>query len=126
LITHPVLEYIAGDDWQVVATLLDENGAPYDLTGAQIKWILFDDAHNHIVDEAFINIVGDPADGVVSVIVPANVTAPIASGSYSDALRVTIAHSTATLSMGRISVIENPETDPTERFGRFDIVDMSR
>jgi hypothetical protein len=41
-------------------------------------------------------------------------------------LRVTIAHDTATMSMGRISVIANPESEPPERFGRFDISNVSR
>jgi hypothetical protein len=124
---HPVLEYVAGDDWEIRATLLDETGKPYDLSGSPIiKWILFDAAHNHIVDnEAIITIV-DPTAGIVSIIITAVTTARIGGGRYSDALRVTIADSTSTLSMGTVRVISNPTAEPIERFGRFDITDMAR
>jgi hypothetical protein len=71
LITPPTLEYVAGDDWEIRATLLDESGKPYDLSGSPIiKWILYDSAHNHIVDrEAIITII-DATAGVISISSP--------------------------------------------------------
>jgi hypothetical protein len=101
--------------------LLDESGAPYDLSGSPtIKWILFDYAHNHIV------IVGDPKDGIVSIIIPSPTTARIAGGLYSDTLRLSVASDTAMLSMGAISVIANPTAEPFERFGQISIADLAR
>jgi hypothetical protein len=87
----------------------NRSASPYDLTRARIKWILFDEAHRPVVEDAYINIVGDPKDGVVSIIVPSSLSASIAGGTYTDALRTTNADGTFTLAMGPIAVFENPE-----------------
>jgi hypothetical protein len=47
--------------------------------------------------------------GRVSIILLSNVTARIEGGVFNDAFRTTIAGDTATLFIGPISVIENPD-----------------
>jgi hypothetical protein len=106
---HPVIEFVAGDDWEIRATCLDENGNAYDLSGSPtIMYLLYDDQHSHIIDSPIITIMGDPKLGNISIIIPSSETAVIAGGTYSDALRLIIQGSVGTLLMGPVSVIANP------------------
>jgi len=106
---HSVIEFVAGDDWEIRATLLDELGNAYDLSGSPtIMYLLYDDQHTHIVDSPIITIMGDPKLGDISIIIPSSTTAVIAGGTYSDALRLIIQGSVGTLLMGPVSVIANP------------------
>ena len=64
---HPVIEFVAGDDWEIRATCLDENGNAYDLSGSPtIMYLLYDDQHSHIIDSPIITIMGDPKLGNIS------------------------------------------------------------
>jgi hypothetical protein len=107
---HDLIEYVAGDDWEILATLLDEDGQPYNFTLATsvVTWRLVDVNGVAVIgDEAQITYV-DPVNGVVSVHIPAAATSPVTSGIYSDALRLAMGGEVGTLLAGPVNVIGNP------------------
>jgi hypothetical protein len=108
--THPPINgWTAGDDWEITATLLDETGAPYDLTSAQIKWALMDANYRRVIDEDDVNIfVIDAAAGKCAIMIPAVKTAGLRAGRYTDVLRIVSGGITSTLSYGTISTLPNP------------------
>ena len=111
---HPRIEYVAGDDWEISATLLDETGTPYNLNlgNPVIMWRLLNVYGSAVIgDEAAITIT-DAINGIVSVWVPASVTSPLTSGLYVDALRLHLTNETGTLLMGLIEVIGDPWLSP--------------
>jgi hypothetical protein len=111
---HNPVEFIAGDTWQINATLLEENGDPLDLTDpSAIEWTLLDRRQQRVINgEAIITITDGPA-GRCSILVPATVTSGIAPGAYTDALRVTVATTVGTLFYGAIQVRGDPWRAPT-------------
>jgi hypothetical protein len=112
---HSRIEFVAGDDWEIQATLLDENGNPYDLTGThQIKWCLMDVRHQVVLgDEAIITVL-DAINGLVSVVLPAAVTTNIDEGLYTDFLRLIIGQ-TGTLLQGLVEVTGDPWRVPASK-----------
>jgi hypothetical protein len=107
--THSLIEFVAGDDWEIVATLLDENGFPYDLTAPHtIKWRLIAVNGIAVIGDAAVITVTDATHGVCSVRVPAAITSPLVGGVYTDALRLVMGGETGTLLMGPVSVIADP------------------
>jgi hypothetical protein len=114
---HPLIDFVAGDDWEIVATLLDENGRPYDLTGSHtIKWRLIANSSGIAVigDEAVITL-PDAANGVCSVVIPSAITSPVVGGRYTDALRLVMSGETGTLLMGQVNVISDPWAFPEKQ-----------
>lgn len=106
---HPLIEFVAGDDWEIVATLLDENGNPYDLTQSPtIEWCLLDEKQRRVIDDEAIITITDAENGKCSVLIPHSVTTTIGGGLYTDALRLTIAGSVGTLLVGMVNVIGDP------------------
>ena len=67
--THPDFYWTAGDDWQISATLLDNTGLPFDLSGTpDIRWALVSEKTGEtVLTEADVNVVvvGEPAEGTV-------------------------------------------------------------
>jgi hypothetical protein len=110
---HPPIEFFAGDDWEIQATLLDENGEPYDLSGSPvIKWRLMDFHYVAIIgDEAIITLLDAP-NGLVSVKIAAAVTTILNTGLYSDALRLVMGGESGTLLGGPIAVVADPWAKP--------------
>jgi hypothetical protein len=111
---HPRIEFIAGDDWEIQATLLDENGVPYNLNlgNPVIKWRLVNVYGVAVIgDEAIITIV-DPPNGLVSVVVPSAITSPVVGGTYMDDLRLIMANETGTLLTGIVEVRGDPWINP--------------
>ena len=111
---HPRINFVAGDDWEISATLLDENGIPYDLTlgNPVIKWRLVNVYGVAVVgDEAIITIT-NAANGICSVWVPSSVTSPVVGGLYVDALRLNAGNETGTLLMGLVEVTADPWLNP--------------
>lgn len=107
--THPVFQFFGGDDWEISATLLDENGVPYNLTSAQIKWTLIDNAGRRILDVADVSIsITNALAGTCLINVAAAKTTTIAAGRYTDALRIVIGGITSTLNMGPVQVVADP------------------
>jgi hypothetical protein len=107
---HKPLTWFAGDDWEIRATLIDEAGQPYDLSGSHtIKWALVDSAHHKVLDEtaADITIVDGPA-GKCRILIPADKTTKLLAGHYQDAIRIVIGGITSTLSTGPMFVAADP------------------
>jgi hypothetical protein len=105
--THQMVDFYAGDDWEIRATLLDENGDPYDLAAAPtIEWVLLDSRSQRVLNGADVTIsVTDAAAGKCAIQVPATATSPLATGSYTDMLRITAGGVTSTLAVGPIHVV---------------------
>jgi hypothetical protein len=107
--THTVFNFVGGDDWEINAKLLDENDDPYDLTNAIIKWTLIDKAGHHVLEDDDIALaIIDALGGVCSIMVPSTKTTEIATGRYTDALRIITGGITSTLSIGPVQVITDP------------------
>jgi hypothetical protein len=107
--THTPIVWFAGDDWEIRATLLDENGNPYDLTAAQIKWALIDKNASRVLDENDISVtLTDPVVGQCSIIIAAAKTSPLSGGNYSDVIRIVTGGITSTLSVGPVFVTADP------------------
>jgi hypothetical protein len=107
---HFDIYWTAGDDWQIDATLLDETGAPFDLSGTpDIKWALVDAAGSRALDETDATItVTDMAAGICRIEIPATATSPLVGGNYNDVIRIVIDGVTSTLSYGHIHVTADP------------------
>jgi hypothetical protein len=111
---HPDLEFVAGDDWEIATTLLDENGNPYDLTQPNtVKWILLNASQLVAIasDKVTISYTA-PTTGKCSVLVPSTVTTLVPGGAYTDYLRLIMSGQTGTLLIGPILVIGDPWTAP--------------
>jgi hypothetical protein len=108
--THEQVYWSAGDDWQINATLLDENGDPFDLSGSpQIQWALMTANFQRALDENDVGIaITDALAGQCAIQIPAAKTAPLAAGRYSDVIRIITGGITSTLSYGLIYVAANP------------------
>jgi hypothetical protein len=104
---HALIDFYAGDDWEIQATLLDENGDPYNLSPLPtIEWALVDRNYNRVINGTDISIsVVDAAAGKCAILVPAMTTTVLAAGTYTDTLRITIGGIVSTLSAGSIHVI---------------------
>jgi hypothetical protein len=107
--THAVFEFVGGDDWEISATLLDENDNPYNLTGAQIRWTLIDNTGQRILEDGDVAIsIINATAGTCSIMVAATKTTTIPGGRYTDALRIITGGVTSTLCMGAAQVIADP------------------
>lgn len=108
---HAGFQFVAGDDWEIRATLLDENGAPYDLATATIKWGMFGSGSSTlpvIGEGAYSLSIIDADSGTCSIKVLAAKTTTIKGGQYHDALRIISGGVTSTLSTGIIYVTDDP------------------
>jgi hypothetical protein len=108
--THVAIEFTAGDTWEILATLLDENGDPYDLTVApEIKWTLVDRTYKQVLDEGDVSIITtDATAGEITILIPAEKTTGLAAGIYTDALRMIFGGTVGTLFVGPIHVRADP------------------
>jgi hypothetical protein len=111
---HIVQYWTAGDDWRIYATLIDETGAPFDLSGSpDIKYALVNDAGVLVLDQADVLIaVVDPAAGTCTIDIPAALSSPLAGGDYRDAIRLVIGGVTSTLSYGAVRITADPWAPP--------------
>lgn len=106
---HPPIEFIAGDDWEIRATLLDELGVPYDLSQPHtIKWRLLNEKQVAMIGDDAIITITDGVAGKCSVKVPSAVSTVLVGGFYMDALRLTMAGETGTLWFGVVNVVSDP------------------
>lgn len=105
---HLPINWFAGDDWEIRATLLDETGAPYNLADLEILWLLLDASDRRVLDEDDVTItIIDALAGVCSIVIPAAKTSPLA-GQYSDFIRIIDGGVTSTLSTGALYVAADP------------------
>jgi hypothetical protein len=102
---HTFLELMAGDDWEIYATLMDGDVGP----PAIIDWLLYNSANVRILDAGDYSLtVLDPIEGDVLIQVPAAITAGIGRGVYTDALRIVAGGVTNTMMRGAIYVEADP------------------
>jgi hypothetical protein len=107
--THTPFNFIAGDDWEIIATLYDQHNSPYDLTDAEIKWTLTDAMGQRVLDDGdFTVTVIDALAGQCSIVATAETTTTIPAGRYNDALRIVIGGVTSTLAAGPVMVAGDP------------------
>jgi hypothetical protein len=86
---HDYTELRAGDDWAIQATLLNPDGTPFDLTNAQIEWILLGpDGSGAITSGYVVSIVNNPTSGQAVIQIGSALTQPLEVGYYMDSLRV--------------------------------------
>jgi hypothetical protein len=121
---HSDQYWTAGDDWLINATLIDENGEPYDLSGTPvIKWALVN--ANGVTaldqDDATIFIV-DALGGRCSIQVAAAKTSPLPGGNYLDSIRLVFNGTTSTLSYGNIFVAADPWAAATATASQLKLV----
>jgi hypothetical protein len=86
---HDDIQVVAGDTWTINGTLEDENGAPIDLTGQEVLWVLLDpDGYTcPLVGSAVVTIVSPPTAGNITIVVPYTAT-EVVVGRYFDAVRL--------------------------------------
>lgn len=108
--THETYYWTAGDDWQFNVTLLKNDGDPFDLAGApDIRWSLVGENGLTALTEADINIVViDPVAGLCAIQVPADKTTALATGRYTDMIRIVDAGMASTLSHGLNWITADP------------------
>jgi hypothetical protein len=106
---HEVINWVAGDDWEVQATLINETGQPYDLNGADIKYAILNAAYQRIVDTDDVDIsVLNAAAGQCSIIIPAEVTKTLGGGKYNDVIRIVSGGIVSTLAFGPVWISSDP------------------
>jgi len=114
MITHSAVTLIAGDDWEIAGTLLDETGAPYDLSVGTLLWTLLNDRFEAVIEPADVVItITDAANGKCTIGIPAAVTTKLGAGRYTDALRIVDGNSiTSTLWEGQYYIGADPFIAP--------------
>ncbi len=107
---HDPLEFVAGDDWDLGAMLMRADGTAYDLTSANIQWMLRDPdgVPTFIEGDYSINPTPPLTGGLLTIVVPATRTATLRPGRYMDWLRATDNAGTDTFWTGMILVSANP------------------
>ena len=107
---HDDLTLVAGDDFNIGATLLRGDGTVYDLTDASVAWMLRgpDGAPALQAGQYGIKIDSPPTAGLITISVLAAVTATLRAGRYLDSLRATDAAGTDTFWTGLIAVSPDP------------------
>ena len=88
---HPLKTLVAGDEWQIDASLQDCDGNPVNLTNVDLNWFLLDGGKHRTINDAGVTItVTDRLGGKCLVAVDAAITAALSPGTYLDVLRVTL------------------------------------
>jgi hypothetical protein len=107
---HREIQVTAGVPWVINGELLNATGAPFDVTNAQLAWVLLNAASYVIPMTASITKT-DPVNGAISIEVAKTDTA-LAPGRYTDALQIRQGDGTGLYWIGNILVAANP-TVPT-------------
>jgi hypothetical protein len=110
-IRHREHVFVRGDTWTIRGRLFDREGNPLPLpAGSLLEWALLDETRNAIARATTADniIITDAEGGLIEINVPANVTATIQPGAYSDALRATVQSTVATMWGGPIVVDDSP------------------
>src|SRR6516165_294333 len=83
---HRDVEVTAGVPWTINGTLCNAAGAPYDVTNAQLAWVLLN-ADSFAVPMTASITKTDPINGAISIEV-AKTDAALPPGRYMDALQI--------------------------------------
>ena len=102
------LEMVAGDHADIVIAVTASNGVIKNLTGATIKWTLYDDANGAFVLNKTTGggvTVTDGPGGVCTVaLVPAD-TLAVAPGIYYHECEVTVSGIVSTVLIGHVTIL---------------------
>ena len=106
---HSAQTFAAGENWQIEATLWDNDGNPVDLTNVDLKWFLVDQNHRRVIDSEGVRIrVKDRPRGKCLVTVAAETTAKLTTGAYSDFVRLTLHNGPGTTALLRTIAWRGP------------------
>ena len=105
---HRDVEVTAGVPWTINGTLCNAAGAPFDVTNAQLAWVLLN-ADSHVVPMTASITKTDPVNGAISIEVAKTDTA-LAPGRYTDALQVVAGAQKDVFWTGQLRVCANPFT----------------
>lgn len=104
---HRDIQVTAGVPWVINGELLDATGAPFDVTNAQLAWVLLN-ADSYVVPMTASITKTDPVNGAISIEVAT--TTALAPGRYTDALQIRQGTGTGLYWIGLICVAANPIT----------------
>jgi hypothetical protein len=102
---HRDIQVTAGVPWVINGELLNAKGAPFDVTNAQLAWVLLN-ADSYVVPMTASITKTDPVNGAISIEVAK--TAAVAPGRYTDALQIRQGTGTGLYWIGQICVAANP------------------
>jgi hypothetical protein len=105
---HVPIEVAAGAPWVISGQLCDATGAPFDVTNAQLAWVLLN-ADSFVVPVTASITKTDPVNGAITIEVAKTDTA-LPPGRYSDALQIRAGTGTGLYWIGNILVAANPIT----------------
>jgi hypothetical protein len=113
VVNHPLMQLTAGDSWQFDAALTDADGNPLDLTNATVTWALLNFNSKPMIQPTDYTVQVGTNPGECSILVAGNVSTNLASGSYTDFLRVTDASgAVTTLIQGPMRIKGDPFATP--------------
>lgn len=104
---HAPIEFPKGDTFSISASLFAQDGVPLNLTGAVIEWALFDASHVVVqtLTTSDIDVGDDPTEGLIEIILSAELSSAIPAGNYIDQLRVTVGSVVTTMWEGAVRVV---------------------
>jgi hypothetical protein len=107
---HSTQQLVGGDDWSIPATLLDDAGQAYDLTGAQILWTITDDAGQRFIEPVDYTVtLEDAIAGKCLIEVKAAKTTTVRAGRFTQSFRIVATDgSTVTPLVGLVQVVVDP------------------
>lgn len=108
---HQPIRRTRGDTWRINGTMLDEHGAPIDLSDAIVEWALVDRDWKQALVLSTTGggiVVTDAAAGRVRITIPKVETAKLAPGRYQDQARVSAGDEADTMWTGEIIVGFSP------------------
>jgi hypothetical protein len=105
---HAPIEVAAGVPWVINGQLCDPTGAPFDVTNAQLAWVLLN-ANSFVVPMTASITKTDPIKGTISIEVGETDTA-LPPGSYRDTLQIRKGTGTGIYWIGFIEVVAIPLT----------------
>ena len=103
---HPNVQLMAGFRWTINGTLCNAAGEPFDVTNAQLTWVLLNADSNWVVPMTASITKTDPVNGAITIEVAKTDTA-LAPGRYMDALQIREGTGTGLYWTGNICVAAN-------------------
>jgi hypothetical protein len=106
---HDDLELVIGDEWAILGKLLDENGAPLDLTPqVRLGWTLIGSDGNSIPGLLEVATLEPQSGGMVLITVSDSFTRTLTPARYYDAIRVWVDDAPVTEWTGTILATADP------------------
>ena len=108
LIYHVPIEFAAGVPWVIKGQLCDAAGVPFDVTNAQLAWVLLN-ADSFVIPLSASISKSDPVNGAISIEV-AKIDTALPPGRYTDALQIRGGTGRGIYWIGFIEVASKPLT----------------